>query len=122
MLSGGALLLDAHAIGARHSDSGTSASSGFPLARAYPVSTEAFLSVPLGSMAVPVAHLSFPAFQRDSAQSRLGLVLVHAGSQTAAPNQAVELTASARHAGCSARRLATAAVTPRSSGSSPWGR
>src|SRR6476620_7271547 len=122
MLSGGALLLDADSIGARHSDSGTSASSSFPLARVCPVSTEAFLSVPLGSMAVPVAHLGFPSFQRDSAQSRLGLVLAHAGSQTAAPNQAVELTASVRHGFCSARRLAPAETAPDSSGSSPWGR
>src|SRR6476660_4044174 len=121
MLSGGALLLDAHSIGARHSDSGTAASSSFPLARACPVSTETLLSVPLGSMAVPVAHLGFPAFQRDSAQSGLGLVLAHAGSQTAAPNQAVELTPSARHAGCCLADSA-AAVTPRSGGSSPWGR
>src|SRR6476620_8096474 len=100
MLSGGALLLDAESIGARHSDSGTSASSGFPLARDYPVSTETLLSVPLCAMVVPVAHRGFPALQRASAQSRLGLVLAHVGSQTDAPNRAVELTPSARHAGC----------------------
>src|SRR6476620_541606 len=110
MLSGGALLLNAGSPGTRLTDSGTSASSSILLARVYPPSTEAFLSDSLRSMFSPTAHLGSAATERGAAASRSGSVLGHTGSQTAAPNQAVELTPSARHAGCSARGLATAPV------------
>src|SRR6476660_6053058 len=105
MLSGGALLLDVGSIGARHTDSSTSASSSVPLARVCTASTDAVLSVPLGSMVFPTAHLGFPALQRVPATAAFWRVLGHTGSQTAAPNQAVELTLSARHAGSLPRGL-----------------
>src|SRR6478672_9594269 len=113
MLSGDAPLLEVGSHGTRHTDSHTSASSGFPLARVCTASTDAVLSVALRSMVFPTAHFGFPAVQRVSAASRSWRVLVDAGSQTAEPNQAVELTLSARHAGCLPRGLGVAAVTPR---------
>src|SRR6476661_9177572 len=122
MLSGGAVLLDAGSVRARHTDSATPASSSLPSARDCTASTGTLLWVPLRAMVSPSAHLGFLALRRVLAQSRFGRVLGHVGSHTATPNQAVELTPSARHAGCFARGLALAPVTPRCGGSSPWGR
>src|SRR6476620_9035724 len=105
MLSGGALFLDAGSKGAVHTDSCTPASSGIPLARVYPPSTKAVLSDSLRSMFSPTAHHGTAAPERGAAESRSRSVLGPIGSQTAAPNRAVELTLSARHAGSLPRGL-----------------